>query len=174
MAPQVNPIPEGYHTVTPVLAVHGAAKLIDFMKQAFNAKETYRLDGPNGTLMHVELQIGDSMIMVGEATDQWKPMQATVALYVQDTDSWYQRALRAGATSVREPSDQFLWRPQRRRQGFRREPLGDSYAYRRCAVGGDQETRGSVDDAAKELLNARTESAFPYLKSAELGILIPC
>jgi len=107
MATKVNPIPNGYHTVTPVLTVHGAAKLMDFLKQAFDAKETYRLDGPNGTVMHAEMKIVDSMVMVGEATDQWKPMQATVALYVEDADAWYQRALRAGATSVREPSDQF-------------------------------------------------------------------
>lgn len=106
MATKVSPIPEGYHTVTPVLTVQGAAKLIDFLKQAFDAKETFRLDGPNGTVMHAEVKIGDSMVMVGEATDQWKPVQATVALYLQDADRWYQRALRAGATSVREPSDQ--------------------------------------------------------------------
>jgi uncharacterized glyoxalase superfamily protein PhnB len=107
MATKVNPIPEGFHTVTPVLTVQGAAKLIDFLKQAFDAEELYRLDGPNSTVLHAEVKIGDSMIMVGEATDQWKPMQVAVALYVRDADEWYRRALRAGATSVREPSDQF-------------------------------------------------------------------
>jgi PhnB protein len=107
MATKAKPIPTGYHTVTPVLTVHGAADLIDFLKQAFDAKETFRLPGPNGTVMHAEVKIGDSMIMLGEATDQWKPMPATVALYVEDADAWYQRALRTGATSVREPSDQF-------------------------------------------------------------------
>lgn len=85
----------------------GAAKLIEFLKQAFDAKETYRLPGPNGEVMHAEVKIGDSMVMVGEATDQWKPMPAAIALYVEDTDAWYKRALQAGATSVREPSDQF-------------------------------------------------------------------
>ena len=107
MATKATPIPKGYHTVTPVLTVHGAAKLIEFLKQAFDAKETYRLPGPNGEVMHAEVKIGDSMVMVGEATDQWKPMPATIALYVEDTDAWYKRALQAGATSVREPSDQF-------------------------------------------------------------------
>lgn len=106
MAAKVNPIPEGFHTVTPVPTVQGAAKLIDFLKQAFDAEELYRLDGPNSTVLHAEVKIGDSMIMVGEATDQWKPMQVAVALYVRDADEWYRRALRAGATSVREPSDQ--------------------------------------------------------------------
>ncbi len=107
MATKAKPIPTGYHTVTPVLTVHGAAKLIDFLKQAFDAKETFRLPGPDGAVIHAEVKIGDSMIMLGEATDQWKPMPATVALYVEDADAWYQRALRTGATSVREPSDQF-------------------------------------------------------------------
>jgi PhnB protein len=107
MATKTTPIPKGYHTVTPVLTVHGAAKLIEFLTQAFDAKETYRLPGPNGEVMHAEVKIGDSMVMVGEATDHWKPMPATIALYVEDTDAWYKRALQAGATSVREPSDQF-------------------------------------------------------------------
>jgi PhnB protein len=103
----VKPIPDGYHTVTPVLTVHGAAKLIEFLQQAFDAKEVYRLAGPDGSVMHAEVKIGDSMLMVGEASDQWKPIQATVALYVEDADAWYKRALRAGAASVREPADQF-------------------------------------------------------------------
>lgn len=58
-------------------------------------------------MMHAELKIGDSIVMVGEATNQWKLMPAMVALYVEDMDGWYQRTLRAGASSVREPSDQF-------------------------------------------------------------------
>ncbi len=66
MTTKLNPIPDGYHTVTPVLTVQEAAKLIDFLKQAFDAKEMYRLDGPDGTVMHPELKIGDSMVMVGE------------------------------------------------------------------------------------------------------------
>lgn len=103
----VKPIPDGYHTVTPVLTVHNAAKLIEFLKQAFDAKEVYRLAGPDGTVMHAEVNIGDSMVMVGEATDQWKPTSATIALYVENADAWYGRAIRAGATSVREPADQF-------------------------------------------------------------------
>ncbi|MGH7233017.1 MAG: VOC family protein [Nitrospiraceae bacterium] len=103
----VKPIPDGYHTVTPVLTVQGAAKLIEFLKQAFDAKEIYRLAGPDSSVMHAEVKIGDSMVMLGEATDEWKPMPAKIALYMKDTDAWYKRALRAGATSVREPSDQF-------------------------------------------------------------------
>lgn len=107
MATPVKPIPDGYHTLTPVLTVRGAAKLLDFLKQAFHAEERYRLAGPDGAVMHAELKIGDSMLMVGESTDEWKPVPATVAMYVEDTDAWYQRAMKAGAASIRESSNQF-------------------------------------------------------------------
>jgi PhnB protein len=103
----IKPVPDGYHTVTPVLTVQGAAKLIGFLKQAFDAKETYRLDGPSGSILHAEIRIGDSMVMLGEASEQCKSMPGTIALYVENADAWYERALKAGATSVREPSDQF-------------------------------------------------------------------
>lgn len=83
----VKPIPDGYHTVTSVLTVHGAAKLIEFLKQAFDAKEVYRLPGQDGAVMHAEVKIGGSMVMLGEATDEWKPMPAKIALYVEDTDA---------------------------------------------------------------------------------------
>jgi uncharacterized glyoxalase superfamily protein PhnB len=107
MATKATPIPKGYHTVTPVLTVHGAADLIEFLKRAFNAQEIYRLPAPDGKVMHAEVKIGDSMVMLGEATDQYKPTPATIALYVEDADAWYKRAVQAGATSVREPTDQF-------------------------------------------------------------------
>jgi PhnB protein len=103
----IKPIPDGYHTVTPVLTVEGAAKLIEFLKQAFDAKEMYRLEGPNGSVMHAQIKIGDSMVMVGEASEKYKPRPATMALYVENTDAWYKRALKAGGVSEREPSDQF-------------------------------------------------------------------
>ncbi len=103
----VKPIPEGYHTVTPLLTVQGAAKLIDFLTQAFDAKEIYRLPGPDGAVMHAEVKIGNSMVMLGEANDECKAMTARIALYVEHADALYKRALDAGATSVKEPSDQF-------------------------------------------------------------------
>jgi PhnB protein len=61
----VKPIPEGYHSVTPYLVVPGASKLIDFLKQAFEAEETERVASPDGTIMHAEVRIGDSIIMIG-------------------------------------------------------------------------------------------------------------
>jgi PhnB protein len=104
----VKPIPEGYHTVTPYLLVQGAEKLITFMKNAFDAKETKRYSMPDGSIGHAEVRIGDSVIMVADAQgDEYKPMAAGIHLYVEDCDVTYKRAIGAGATSVREPQDQF-------------------------------------------------------------------
>lgn len=102
----VKPIPEGYHTVTPYLVVQGAAQLIDFMKQAFAAEEVLRMPRPNGSIGHAEVKIGDSRIMVGEASDQYTQMPAMLHLYVEDADALYARAIQAGATSLREPIDE--------------------------------------------------------------------
>ena len=103
----VNPIPEGYHTVTPYLVVQGAGKLIDFMKAAFGAQEIVRMLQPDGSIGHTEMRIGDSMVMLGEARDQWKAMPTTLYLYLENVDAVYARALAAGATPVSEPKNQF-------------------------------------------------------------------
>ena len=104
----VKPIPEGYHTVTPYLLVQGAEKLINFMKNAFDAKETERYSMPDGSIGHAEVRIGDSFIMVADAQgDEYKPTAAGIHLYVEDCDFTYKRAIGAGATSVTEPQDQF-------------------------------------------------------------------
>jgi PhnB protein len=104
----VKPIPDGFHTVTPYLTVPGVAKLIDFLKQAFEAEETMpRFALPDGRIMHAEVRIGDSMVMMGEPQAPWQPMPASMYLYVKDTDATYKRALQAGATSLMEPADQF-------------------------------------------------------------------
>ncbi len=104
----VKPIPDGYQTVTPYLVVKGAAQLIDFLKEAFGAEQTFRVDGPGGTVGHAEVRIGGSMIMLGDASQaDSEPTNTSIHLYVGDTDAVYKRALAAGATSVREPQDQF-------------------------------------------------------------------
>ncbi|HZA29125.1 MAG TPA: VOC family protein [Gammaproteobacteria bacterium] len=103
----VKAIPEGYHTVTPYLTVEGAAKLIDFLKQAFEAKEILCMTRPDGIIGHAEVRIGDSIVMLSEACGEWKPMPAMLHLYVEDVDVVYRHALQAGATSLREPIDQF-------------------------------------------------------------------
>ena len=102
----VKAVPDGYHTVTPYLMVQEAAQLIDFVKQAFEATETFRTIGSAGGI-HAEVRIGDSMVMIGGG-GAWKgePMPAAIHLYMDNVDAVYQRALRAGATSLSAPEDQ--------------------------------------------------------------------
>lgn len=103
----VKPIPDDHHTVIPYLMVHGVARLLDFLKQSFEAKETERMARPDGTIMHAEVRIGDSAVMMGEPMGEFQPMPGSIYVYVNDTDAAYRRALEAGATSVMEPADMF-------------------------------------------------------------------
>ncbi|MGH2425981.1 MAG: VOC family protein [bacterium] len=103
----VKPIPEGYHSVTPYLIVEGASKLMEFLKEAFDAKETFRMNNSDGTVAHAEVRIGDSVVMMGEAGGEHIPMACAIHLYVNDMDTTYVRALEAGATSLREPRNEF-------------------------------------------------------------------
>jgi len=103
----VKPIPDGYHTVTPYLVLRDAAGLIEFLQQAFDAEEIERMQAPDGGITHAEVRIGDSVIMMGDANESVPPMPAMIHLYLEDSDAAYQRALEAGATSLREPEDQF-------------------------------------------------------------------
>jgi uncharacterized glyoxalase superfamily protein PhnB len=103
----VQPIPDGSRTVTPYLVVEGIPKLIEFLKQAFCAQETFRLTRPDGGVVHAEVKIGDSMVMMGAPMGDFKAQPCSLYLYVEDVDAVYQRAIQAGGTSVREPADQF-------------------------------------------------------------------
>jgi PhnB protein len=104
---KTKPIPDGFHTVTPYLVIKGAAQLIEFMKKAFDAKQIYVSNRPDGTIMHATMQVGDSMVMLAEATEQHQILPAMLYLYVPDTDAVYKKAMAAGATSIMEPADQF-------------------------------------------------------------------
>src|SRR5688500_8395942 len=104
----VKAIPEGYHSITPYLVVEGAARLIEFLKQAFGATEAFApMPASEGKIGHAEMRLGDSIVMMADATLEWKPLTGMLHYYVSDVDAMYQRALKAGATSVREPADQF-------------------------------------------------------------------
>jgi uncharacterized glyoxalase superfamily protein PhnB len=105
---KVNPIPEGYHTVTPYFVVHDAARFIEFLKRAFQAEERYVLRHPDGSVWHAEMKIGTSPVMLGQANAQWKPRPSTMHLYVEDVDAAYRRAVAAGGKPLREPADQFF------------------------------------------------------------------
>jgi PhnB protein len=111
----VKPIPEGHHTLTPYLIVKGAAGAIEFYKKAFGATELLRMPGPGGLLMHAEIRIGDSLVMLADEclemgvrspqTIGGSPV--TLCLYVEDVDAVAQRTTSAGATVVRPVQDQF-------------------------------------------------------------------
>jgi PhnB protein len=120
----VKPIPDGYHTVTPYLIVEGASSLIEFLKEAFDAQETERVVQPDGTIMHAEVRIGDSVVMLSDAMGERKPMPTSIYLYVNDADATYQRALQAGATSMMELANLFYGD----RHGSVKDPAGNYWS----------------------------------------------
>jgi PhnB protein len=105
MAKSKGPIPEGFHTVTPYLVVPGVARLIDFLKGAFDAEETIRAARQDGSISHAGVRIWDSMVEMGEATGDWKAMPAGLHLYVKNADEVYHQAVKAGATPLYAPQD---------------------------------------------------------------------
>jgi uncharacterized glyoxalase superfamily protein PhnB len=103
-----KPIPDGFHTITPYLIVEDAARLIVFMKAALGAELTHEPTmRPDGSIMHATLKIGNSMLMLADTSRHAKATSVMLYLYVPDVDATYQRAIKAGATSVMEPVDQF-------------------------------------------------------------------
>jgi len=119
----VKPIPEGFHTVTPYLLVSGVPKLIEFLKKAFAAEVTEYLAMPDGVVMHAEVKIGDSIIMMGDPRGTCTPTLTSLYLYVPDCDAVYKRAIQAGATSTMEPADQFYGD----RNAGVKDPLGNTW-----------------------------------------------
>ena len=103
----VKAIPDGYYSLTPYLVIKGAADAIEYYKKVFGATETVRMPGPGGAVMHAEIKIGDSHIMMGQANEKYRAMPGSVLLYVADCDALYNAALKAGAKSVQELKDQF-------------------------------------------------------------------
>jgi PhnB protein len=103
----VSPIPKGYHTVTPYIVARDAAKVIEFAKRAFDATVAEEMRKPDGTIWHAEIVIGDSRIMLGQASAQHPAMPCALYVYVPDTDATYRRGLAAGAVSTMEPANQF-------------------------------------------------------------------
>jgi PhnB protein len=99
--------PDGYHAITPYLVVDGAARLIDFLEEVFDAQEVERLAAPGDRIGHAEVRIGDSLVMLADSHGEREPLQMMLHVYVDDADAVYQRALAAGATSVQAPADQF-------------------------------------------------------------------
>ena len=106
MPKKVRPIPKGYHAVSPSLTQDDAGQTIEFCKKAFGAKLLMRMQAPSGKIMHAEVLIGDSIVMLNDVMQE--PAQpANLFLYVQDVDRTISRALKAGATVLMPPQDMF-------------------------------------------------------------------
>ena len=110
-----KPIPEGYRTLTPYLAVDDAAKAIDFYTRAFGATEKMRMEAPGGKIGHAELEVGDSLVMLSDPFPQSTirpPAEvggstASIFMYVEDVDAAVEKAVEAGATVTMEVQDMF-------------------------------------------------------------------
>ena len=105
--PDANPVPEGYATITPYLVVEDATAYLEFLTTAFDGTERMRMEMPGGGIGHAEVEIGDSILMVSDAAPPDFPAtHAQFHLYVEDVDSAYVTAVKAGATAVADPEDQ--------------------------------------------------------------------
>ena len=130
MSQPVKAIPDGYHTITPMLTVRHAAQAIEFYTKAFNAQPLYRMDGPDGKVMHAELKIGNSIVMLGEenpsmsclAPASLKGTPISLYLYVANVDAAFAQAVKAGA-KVEMPVADTFW-------GDRAGQLSDPFGHR--------------------------------------------
>src|ERR1700738_4771667 len=99
--------PDAYHDVTPYIVVEGAGRLIDFLTTVFGGEESERLPGPDGKIGHAEVRIGDSLVMLADAGPETKAFPVMLHIYVDDCDAIYDKAIAAGASSLREPVNEF-------------------------------------------------------------------
>jgi PhnB protein len=128
----VKPIPEGYHTLTPYLTVRDARRAIDFYKQAFGAVERGVMNGPDGKVMHAELMIGDSIVMLADEFPEFGAVSpqaiggsaSGLHIYVENVDSAFDRAVKAGA-AVEMPVGDMFWGD---RYGKLKDPFGHKWS----------------------------------------------
>ena len=155
MAKAAKPVPDGYHTITPQLTVDDAARTIDWYKKALGAEELSRYVGPDGKIMHAELRIGNSRFMVNDTMEGSKGPRAfggspaSLWLYVDDSDSLFNRAVAAGAQPQMPLMDQF-W-------GDRGGPVADPAGYTWWIVTRKEDlTRAEMDERAADFLKQAT------------------
>jgi PhnB protein len=145
-----QPVPEGYHTLTPYLAVDDATAAIDFYGRAFGAKERLRMPGPDGKIAHAELEIGDSLVMISDpfpqstakSPNELGGTSAAIFAYVDNVDELTQQAVDAGATLVSPPEDQF-W--------------GDRFASVQDPFGHSWQIATHVEDVSPEEIEKRSQ-----------------
>jgi PhnB protein len=149
----IKPIPDGYHTVTPHIVVSDVAKAIEFYKKAFGAVQTVRMDGPGGMVLHAEVKIGNSAVMIAQENPEWGSKGPSTLggspvglfIYGPDVDAAYKQAIDAGAKSVMEPADQF-W--------------GDRYCKVEDPFGHDWALGTHVEDVSEEDMAKRAQELF--------------
>jgi len=160
--PQVKPIPEGMHSVTPHLVCAGAAEAIEFYKKAFNAIEMGRMPGPQGKLIHAMIRIGDSALMLVDEFPDWgsfgpkslKGSSVTIHLQVEDVDALVKQAVAAGA-KVTMPVDDMFWGD---RYGKLEDPFGHSWS---VATHMRDVSPEEMQQAAQKLCNPEPETRRP-------------
>ncbi len=144
----VKAIPDVYRTITPFLNIKDCHKAIEFYQKAFGAELRARHDTPDGKVMHADLQIGDSRVMMSEAMQQ-PPTQSSIWLYTNDADSWWKRALAAGA-EVRVPISTMFW--------------GDRWGVVADKFGNNWSIAQHVEDVSPEEMDKRARAAMAQMK----------
>lgn len=153
MTAKPKPIPAGYHTATPYLIVTNTSKAIEFYKEAFGAVETTRLTAPDGKVMHAEIKIGDSQVMLCDECPDWNALSpqtiggtsVSIVLYVEDVDTVANRAVSAGGLLVMPVADQF-WGD---RMGTVVDPFGHKWSI-----------ATHTEDVTPEEINVRAKALF--------------
>lgn len=153
MSDAVSPVPAGYPTVIPYMCIKGAGEALDFYAKAFNAVETVRMPGPGGMVMHAEMKIGESVIMLSEENcDQGQKSPVTlggsathVFLYVPDVDASFAQAIAAGATAIMPPMNMF-W--------------GDRFGKLKDPYGHEWSMASHVEDVTPEEMGKRMAEMF--------------
>lgn len=160
MSNSVKPIPEGYHSITPYLIIKGASEAIDFYQRAFGAQELFRMAGPDGSIGHAEIKIGNSIIMLADECPEMSNRSVQTlggspvgfCIYTEDVDTAFQKALDAGAQESRPLKNQFYGD----RMGSVRDPFGYEWSL-----------GTHVEDVAPEEMKKRMEAEYPQAAAAQ-------
>jgi PhnB protein len=152
----VNPIPEGYTTVTPWIIGQDTAGLLDYVKAAFDAEELGRVGSEDGRIWHAEVRIGDAVVMMFDASPDWPATPGFLRLYVPDADAVHRRAVEAGGTSVTEVTHLAFGD----RVGRVRDPLGNLWWIQ------SRVEEVSMEEMERRMSDPEWTKAMDYVQSA--------